>query len=400
MVPNPPSTGDEWFRGARFPLPDYGDRRQVPAPTRKRPKTMSRRPQTTHPHDPAVHPTVAILGAYAWRLLAIAAVIAATVWLIGRLLIVVIPLVVALLLARVLAGPTQWLIDHRWPPAVATWTVVLTFTGMLALGGLQLPTIGEEFDSVGASLSEAVDRVEEWLTTERPFGIDPTDVAAVRSEFGSFVAERIISSGGLLVSGALLVVESVAGLALSLVIAFFLIKDGRRIHRWALERFPPRHRPMAQGVSEAAWSTLGSFLFGAAALGVIEAVAVGLTLYLVGASLVVPVMLLTFLGAFVPFLGALLSGVVATLVALATVDVRAALVVAAVALAVQQLDGDLLAPAIYGRALRIHPLVVLLAVTSGTAMFGLVGAFLAVPVVAVAINVTAEVKRIRTMTRD
>jgi predicted PurR-regulated permease PerM len=359
---------------------------------------MTQQPSTGNARESAVHPTVALLGAYAWRLLAIGAVTVAAVWLIGRLLIVVLPLIAALLLARVLTGPKRWLVDHRWPPIIATWLVLLGFIGSIALGGLFVPQIGDEFTNVGTSLTEAADRVEEWITTERPFGLDPADVAEVREQVGSFVTETLISSTGALVSGAVLVVEVMAGLVLSLVIAFFLIKDGERINAWALARLPARQRPLAKGMAAATWSTLGSFLFGAAMLGVVEALAIGLTLALVGAPLVLPLMLVTFLGAFIPFLGALLSGAVAALVTLATVDLRAAAIVALVAVLVQQFDGDLLAPAIYGRALQLHPLVVLIAVAAGTALFGLVGAFLAVPVVAVAVAVTSVVRASRTGT--
>lgn len=125
-------------------------------------------------------------------------------------------------------------------------------------------------------------------------------------------------------------------------------------------------------------------------LGAVEAAAIGITLYLVGADLVLPMVVLTFAAAFVPFVGAVLAGVVAVLVALATTGIEGAVLVAVVALVVQQLDNDILAPAVYGHELKLHPLVVLFAVTAGGALFGLGGTVLAVPVTAVVLNAMAE----------
>ena len=118
-----------------------------------------------------------------------------------------------------------------------------------------------------------------------------------------------------------------------------------------------------------------------------------ITLWLVGAELAVPVGVLTFLAAFVPFVGAIVAGLLAVLVALATGGVTAAIIVLVVAIIVQQLDNDLLAPIVYGRALDLHPIVVLLSITAGGALFGIPGSFLAVPVTAVTWNVIAEARR-------
>src|SRR5690606_28540135 len=138
--------------------------------------------------------------------------------------------------------------------------------------------------------------------------------------------------------------------------------------------------------------TLGAYLRGAALLGVLESITIGSALFFAGGGLVAPVMLLTFVGAFVPIVGATLAGVVAVLVALVTGGVGTAIVVAIVAIVVQQLDNDVLAPVIYGRALTLHPVAILLGVVAGGALFGLVGTIPAVPVIAVAINVTKQLR--------
>jgi predicted PurR-regulated permease PerM len=121
-------------------------------------------------------------------------------------------------------------------------------------------------------------------------------------------------------------------------------------------------------------------------------VLIGITSLLVGADLVAPVMLITFLAAFVPIVGAVVAGIIAVLVALVTAGTVPAVVVAIVAIVVQQLDNDLLAPVIYGRALQLHPLVVLLGIAAGGALFGFVGTIFAVPVLAVVLNAVDEVR--------
>jgi putative heme transporter len=166
-------------------------------------------------------------------------------------------------------------------------------------------------------------------------------------------------------------------------LTFFMLRDGRRFAEWVSSRVGGDRPSRIRGALDAAWATLAGYLRGAALLGLLEAVITGLTLKIVGGSLVAPVMMLTVLGAFVPVVGALLAGIVAVLVALVTAGTGPAIVVAVVALAVQQLDNDILAPIIYGRALELHPVVVLLSVVGGGALFGLVGTVLAVPMVAV-----------------
>ena len=138
------------------------------------------------------------------------------------------------------------------------------------------------------------------------------------------------------------------------------------------------------------WSTIGGYLRGTATLGLVEGTIIGITLLLVGAHLVIPVAVMTFLAAFFPLVGAVTAGVVATLVALVSAGFTQAMIVGGVALVVQQLDNDLLAPYVLGRAVRLHPLVILLSLTAGGAIAGLIGAFLAVPTAAVIIALTAE----------
>ncbi|HWC69065.1 MAG TPA: AI-2E family transporter, partial [Acidimicrobiales bacterium] len=194
-------------------------------------------------------------------------------------------------------------------------------------------------------------------------------------------------------SGAVLAAEVVAGLLLAIVLTFFFLKDDRQLVRGLIRVLPSSRRAAADRLGHRGWDALGAYLRGAALLGIVEATVIGVTLLLVGADLALAVAAITFVAAFVPIVGAVVAGVVATLVALVTASPVAALIVAVVALVVQQLDNDLLGPLVYGRALRLHPLVILLGIAVGGALFGIVGTVLAVPVLAVVWNVVDEARQ-------
>jgi len=193
-------------------------------------------------------------------------------------------------------------------------------------------------------------------------------------------------------SSALIAVEFVAGSLLALIVTFFLIKDRDTFVGLGLRTVGRERRPTLRALGERAWSTLGGYLRGVALLGIVEAAIIGTAVWIVGGRLVAAVAVVTLLGAFVPIVGAVVAGVVAVLVTLVTAGTTPALIIAVVAIVVQQLDNDLLAPVIYGRSLRLHPLVILLGIASGSALFGFVGALLAVPVLSVVINVIDEAR--------
>jgi predicted PurR-regulated permease PerM len=334
-----------------------------------------------------VHPTVTWLAAYCWRLLAIGAVGFAALWLLGQLKLVVLPVVLAVFLTRILSGPAAWLRGHGWPALLATWTVLIGFLAALTLAGvLIVPTVVDEFDSLGPTLQEANDDIDEWLIEDSPFDLTRQEVEDAREGIAERARQALNRSDGTVVRGAVLVAEVFAGLLLAFVLSVFMVKDGPRFQRWATGVVPARRREEVRVMAAAAWAALGGYLRSAAILGIVEAVIIGLAVQLAGGELVVPVMVLTFFAAFVPLVGAVVAGAIAVLVTLATGGIGGALIVLAVAVAVQQLDNDILAPFIYGHSLQLHPVVVLLAIAGGSALFGIAGTFLAVPVTAVVIN--------------
>lgn len=326
----------------------------------------------------------------AWRSLVIVAAVALVVYALSRVLIVALPVFIAVLLSTLLVPPARWLQRHGWRPLLATWAVLLTFTAVLVgIGTFIFPAIAAEFDALGPIVTQGLDDIEEWLV-EGPLGLSQADLESYRQRAQDIAGELLRSSSGQIAEGAVVAFEVIAGFLLALVLTVFFVKDGQRFQVWGLAHLPPRHRTVARASGAKAWAALTAYLRGAAAIGLLEGVIIGVTLWLLGARLAVPVALLTFFGAFFPVVGAVAAGILAVIVALVTAGTTAAVIMAVVALLVQQFDNDLLAPVIYGRIIKLHPVVVLCALAAGGTLAGIIGAFVAVPFTAVAVAVGGE----------
>lgn len=352
----------------------------------------------TDPRTPRreVNPTLVLAASYGWRLIVVAAVVVGAVWLLGELWVIVLALVVAAFVARALDAPTRWLRARGARPALAASVSLIGGIAVLvAIGWVVLPSVVDQVSEVGPTLDAAVDEVEDWLVDDSPFDISRSELAELRAEASDALGRSLRASSDSIASGAFAALEAVLGLLLALVTAFFILKDGERFQEWIVGRLPAERRVLARRVGSRSWSTLGGYLKGAAVLGLVEGTIIGITMAIAGASLALPVALITFVAAFVPILGAIAAGAIATLVTLSTAGFGAALVVLVVVVVVQQLDNDLLSPVIYGKALALHPLVILFSVVAGGALFGIGGTLLAVPVTAVVLNALDEASIVR-----
>ena len=202
---------------------------------------------------------------------------------------------------------------------------------------------------------------------------------------GSGLAEGVVA-------GATIVGEILAGLLLGYVLLFFFVKDADRLTGFVVRQVRPEHHDLLRSIGRRVWQVIGGYLRGTAIVAIVDATIIGIGLALIGVPLVGPLMVLTFFGAFLPLVGAVAAGLVAVLVALVSGGVGDALLAAAVVIAVQQIEGDVLAPIVLGRAVRLHPVVVLAVLTAGAILGGIIGAFLAVPVAAVAVAVGSELR--------
>jgi predicted PurR-regulated permease PerM len=333
------------------------------------------------------------LGATSWRLIGIGIVLAAGFWLLAKLWVIVLALAVAVLFARALNGPAEWLRRRGLPPALVAATVIVGF-GLVMAGIVAslVPAVAAEFDDLGPTVDDAVDDIERWLVEDSPFDVSRQDIEDFRDQADDRISDYLSSSSGTLINGTMVAFEVLTALVLALITSFFILKDGGRFGQWTVSLLPERHRPLATRLATRAWRTLGGYLRGSAMLGLIEGTIIGLTVFLVGGHLAVPVAVVTFFAAFIPFAGAIVAGLLAVLVTLVTAGFGAAVVVGIVALLVQQFDNDLLAPLVFGRSLELHPLIVLFSLAGGGALLGPIGAVFAVPVSAVVINVIAEAR--------
>lgn len=326
----------------------------------------------------------------AWRLLVVALAVLVVGALLWKLRVIVLPVFIALLVCSALAPLVVFLEDRGWRPMVATMAVFFGFVGLVALAvTIIVPPTINELEGLGDTIEEALVDIEDWLV-DGPLGLERAEVEEVTDDPGGRLAELARSSGANVADSAQLVGETLAGAVIALVLTFLFLKDGRRFQAWSLAHLPTRHHDVVRASASRAFGALSGFLRGAALLGLLEGTTIGVTLWVVGAPLAAPVGLLTFLAAFFPIVGAIVAGVIAVLVALAGNGLGAAVVVGVVAIVVQQLDGDLLAPVIYGRSLSLHPATILIALTAGGILGGIAGAFLAVPVSGAISGVAAE----------
>ena len=335
--------------------------------------------------DGAVKVPVLLVGAaaWSWRLIVVGAAAAMIVVVLIRLYVVVVPVVLALFLAAVLEPLVARLRRRGWPPALATAAVFLATLAVLALLITWISTeVADQLNDVGDQVSQGVDEVRDWLQGD-PFNLSAERLGQLEDD----LRHSVSSSSGGIARRARDATELLGGVVLLLFTLFFVMKDGFRMADWFKERIPPGQREDAVAVTGRARRIMRLYLVATALTGLIDGVLIAVALLILGVPLVLPLAVLTFLGGFFPLVGATLAGLVAALVALVDGGFTTALLVVGATILVQQIEGNLLQPLILERAVRLHPLVTVVAVGAGLLVGGLLGAFLAVPLVAIAAQV-------------
>ena len=321
-------------------------------------------------------------AAFSWRLLAIGAVVYGALQALDFLRVVVLPIVVALLATALLRAPVAALQRNRVPNGAAA-ALVMIAVALIVGGALAAiaPSFAAQLDQLGAGIQQGIRRLTELLAGE-PLGVTAEDV---RARVDAAI-ERLRANSGALVqriqSGALLVGEILTGFIIAVLLTFFFLKDGERMWRWLVAPAAPERRAVWSELAARIFRALGGYVRGIALVGLADALLIGLALLAIGVPLVLPLMLLTFFGAFLPLIGAFVAGLAAVLIALVSNGVVAALLVLAAIVIVQQVEGNLLYPLLMGRTVHLHPAVILVALTLGGVLAGIVGVFLAVPVTA------------------
>ncbi|WP_447039607.1 AI-2E family transporter [Streptomyces sp. DSM 118878] len=318
-----------------------------------------------------------------WRLL----VLAGTLWVLMKVIsavqLVVLAFVAALLITALLQPTVARLRRVGLPRGLATAvTAILGFVIMGLVGWFVVWQVMENADELSGQIQDGIEDLRKWLLNS-PFHVTEdqiNDIAkSLRDAVGANTEE--LTSAGL--AGVTVVVEALTGILLAMFSTLFLLYDGKRIWQWFLKLMPAQARPGIAGAGPRAWRTLTAYVRGTVIVALIDAIFIGLGIYFLGVPMAVPLAVIIFLAAFVPLVGAVVSGALAVVVALVTQGVFTAVMALIVVLAVQQIEGHILQPFILGRAVRVHPLAVVLSVATGSMIAGIGGAVVAVPLVAV-----------------
>lgn len=334
--------------------------------------------------DAEVPHALRIAAAWSWRLLLVAAAGAVVIWAVSRLQQIVIPLAISLLLSAMLAPAVGWLRRAvRLPRSLAVAVVLIG--GLAAVVGVLTLVISQfvqGFPDLSEKATAGVREIQGWL--HRPplnLSNQQLDDAVRAVETWANENRRVLTSGA--VATATTVLHVFASAFLVLFTTFFFLRDGRRIWLFVVRIVPGPARYSVARAGEASWSTLEAYVRATVLVAFIDAVGIGAALWALDVNFALPLAALVFLASFIPIVGATLSGSVAVLVALVDRGPFIALLVLAAVIFVQQLEGHVLQPLIMGRAVAIHPLAVIVAIATGVILAGIVGALVAVPLVAV-----------------
>lgn len=325
-------------------------------------------------------------SSWAWRFLLVVAALAVIFYVLGKVWVGVLPLILALIVSTVLWPPVSWLRRHRWPAAAAAGVVLvlalLVFVGSLAAIA---PSVVNQGQTIVRQASQGLQIVHDWLSGP-PLNLENEQVNEYVDQVTQWLQQRSSEIASGVISGVSTVGSVLVTLAMVLVLTFFFLKDGDRFLPW-LRRFvgPGAGMHLTESLSRM-WVTLGGFIRAQALVSLVDAVFIGLGLLLLGVPMAFALALITFFAGFIPIVGAVTAGALAVLVALVSSGFMTAVWVLVIVLAVQQIEGNVLTPLLQSRSMDLHPVIILLAVAAGGTRWGIVGAFLAVPVTATAVS--------------
>jgi putative heme transporter len=334
--------------------------------------------------DQSVTPLIRKTAAWAWRLLIILAAVVALLWVVKRLEVLVVPVALATMLAALLLPAVDFL--HRRGAPRGGAVALMLLSGFAVVGGILTFVISQFIEGVPGladQVSASIEGVGNWLAGP-PLNISDQQIQQIRDAAIEALRnnQEKLTSGALSTAGT--VTEIVTGALLMLFTLIFLLQGGRNIYAFVTKIFPENVRERVRDAGRAGFRTLIGYVRATFLVALVDAVGIGTGLAIMSVPLALPLASLVFLGAFIPLVGAVITGFLAVIVALIAKGWIYALITFGLIIAVQQLEGHVLQPLVMGRAVSIHPLAVVLAIAGGGVMAGIVGALLAVPAVAFA----------------
>ncbi|MGF9648163.1 AI-2E family transporter [Pseudarthrobacter oxydans] len=342
------------------------------------------------------------VGIRSAQVLLILAVAVVSVYALMQIKLLVIPILIALILAAAIGPFVNMLRRRGLRGGLATG---IAFIGLLlVLGGVGTViyySVRNQWGELAQQAASGLDELERFLLTG-PIPLEQEQLDQAREGIVQFATSSQVRSGA--ITGLSVVTEFIAGASLVIIILFFFLKDGAKIWNFFLRPFKGEREAKLRRVGKRTLEVLGGYVRGTAIVALVDTVAIGAALLILQVPLAIPLALIVFIGAFVPLVGATVAGILAALVALVANGPVVALIVVAVVIAVNQLEGDLLQPIVMGKSLQLHALVILMALTAGTILAGIVGAVLSVPLAAVAWAIiqvwTAEDPKLEDMNPD
>ena len=330
-----------------------------------------------------MHPLVCIGAEWTWRLLVIFAGFITFCYVVARLDTVVIPLGLALLASAMLLPLVDWMQRRGVPRAAAVVVVIIASIGVVAgIMTFVVEQFIEGLPQLGDQFTTSINDVQRWLA-DGPFHISQDQISQASENLVKVIQDNqaAVTSGAL--TTATVIGEILTGAALTLFILIFFLYGGDQIWEFVTRLAPTGARRRIRLAGSQGFGSLVGYVRATVAVAAADAIGIGAGLAILGVPLALPLASLVFIGAFIPIVGAFLTGFVAVFIALVTKGWLTALITLGIVVAVMQLEGHVLQPLLLGRAVRLHPLAVVLAITVGILLAGIVGGLLAVPIVAV-----------------
>jgi predicted PurR-regulated permease PerM len=332
--------------------------------------------------DRAVNPLVRAAAAWSWRLLVIAAAGLVVLEIFRRLGVVVVPIALALIFTALLLPAVDFL--DRYGAVRGGAVAFVLIIGLATLGGILTFVVNQFIDGAPQLVDEvtrSIDSTRDWLING-PAGLSPDQI----NKAGDTVIDALQNHQAQLTTGALstagTIAEILTGALLCLFTVIFFLLGGRSIWEFVTRLIPREQRSRVREAGAAGFHSLAGYARATSLVALVDAVAIGSGLAIMGIPLALPLASLIFLGAFVPIVGALVTGFLAVIVALLAKGFVYALITLALIIAVMQLEAHVLQPLVMGRAVSIHPLAVVIGITAGGVLYGVLGALLAVPAIA------------------
>ena len=313
--------------------------------------------------------------------LLVLSIVALTVFAATKLQLVVVPVLIALIVASAFR-PVVRLLEQHMPRVIAA--IISLLAGIIVFGGvitIAVFQVQSQFSTLQKSVSSGINTVANFVQNG-PLNLGTKQISGVQKTLVDFVTSAQFGSGAL--AGVSTAAEFVTGAVLTVIVLFYFMKDGPMIWSFLITPFAPRVHAKMRRAGDIAVQTLGGYVRGTAIIAFVDSLFIGVAMLILQVPLAIPLAILVFIGAFIPLVGATITGIIAALVTLVTNDLTAAIIVVIVVVAVQQIEGNFLSPFVMGKSLKLHGLIVLLALTAGTILGGIFGTLISVPAAAVA----------------